>query len=293
MNKSTSAIDFKTEIVPQNLSKDCTSVERTGINDDFLRKDGSNTAETPVGMELVHKRKELVNKIILTLGVKGEVYDPEKTVKAIRAYIINEEELGRILYSQITMSIFESDELTKTNIDNNFQLLTDYVSGLENKDDRKQLLDFVLRIYDHVQLAEVQQKVINDAKELAAKQVEEGVRKTKNEALQEFGNKLNEEARTSQRGYVATLGIFASIMVAIFGNLSLSRSIVAGFNNNLSSLILLGTLVGTFIIIIIHMLLTAVGNMLDKKIESLESGTYILAFWTVAFICFLVLAKIE
>lgn len=287
------SIYLKNAKAPQNRPKVSTSVDKADINDDFLRKDGSDTVEIPVGMDLVHKRKELVNKIILTLGVKGEVYDPQKTVEAIRLYIISEAELGRILYSQITMSIFESDELTKANIDNNFQLLIDYVSSLENKDDRKQLLDFVLRIYDHVQLAEVQQKVINDAKELAAKQVEEGVRKTKNEALHEFGNKLNEEARTSQRGYVATLGIFASIMVAIFGNLSLSRSIVAGFNNNLSSLILLGTLAGTFVIIIIHMLLTAVGSMLDKKIERLESGTYILVFWTVAFICFLVLAKIE
>lgn len=291
MNKS--SVNSSIDIVQEKIQKTDAVLDKVKINDDFLQKDGSSVVESPAGLELVRKRKELVNKIILSLGIPGEIYNPEATVKAIQGYFANEKELVRILYSQITMSIFASDETTKSNIDNNFQLLIDYVSRLENIGDQRKLMDFVLRIYDHVQLAEAQQKVIDDAKELAAKQIVKSVEKTKQDALIEVGQKLNDEARTSQRGYVATLGIFASIMVAIFGNLSLSRSIVAGFNNNLFSLILLSTLAGTFVIIIIHMLLAAVGSMLDKKIESLESGTYILAFWTLAFICFLVLAKIE
>lgn len=76
----------------------------------------------------------------------------------------------------------------------------------------------------------------------------------------------------SQRGYVATLGIFASIMVAIFSNLSLTKSIIDNFHDGLLSIVLLSTIAGTFVIIVLHILLAAIGNMLDKKIEGIASG---------------------
>lgn len=266
------------------------------LSDAYLRKDGHNQAENPNGMLIIAKKKEIVREIIFTLCFSGAgkaIYSPAATVKAIRDYISKEETFGRILYSQITSSIFDLHRTRGIDINGNLEVLVDYISrNLENDSDYNKLLDFVIQLYDHVQLAQAQQKVIQDTNRKSQEEIKNELIKTRQEAICDFSQKLNDEARVSQRGYVATLGIFASIMVAIFSNLSLTKSIIDNFRDGLLSIVLLSTIAGTFVIIVLHILLAAIGNMLDKKIEGIASGHYILAFWMVSFICLLVLAKI-
>lgn len=272
------------------------TVSMTNLSDAYFRKDGQNLAENPNGMEIITKKRAIVREIIFTLCFSRDgksIYSPAETVKAIKKYICEEEAFGRILYSQITSSIFDLDKTSGVDINGNLEVLIDYITqNLENDTDYAKLVDFAMRLYDHVQLAQAQQKVIQDTTQKSQEEIKGELIKTRQQAIADFSQKLNDEARVSQRGYVATLGIFASIMVAIFSNLSLTKSIIDNFHDGLLSVVLLSTIAGTFVIIVLHMLLAAIGNMLDKKIEGIAAGHYVLAFWVVSFICLLVLAKI-
>lgn len=279
----------------QDFEKFKNTASMPNLSDAYFRKDGHDQAENPNGMEIIAKKKAIVREIIFTLcfSRSGEAtYSPVETIKSIRKYI-QEGSFGRILYSQVTSSIFDLDRTGGIDINGNLEVLVDYISrNLENDSDHDRLVDFVMRLYDHVQLAQAQQKVIQDTNKKSKEEIKGELIKTRQQAIYDFSQKLNDEARVSQRGYVATLGIFASIMVAIFSNLSLTKSIIDNFHDGLLSIVLLSTIAGTFVIIVLHILLAAIGNMLDKKIEGIASGHYILAFWMVSFICLLVLAKI-
>lgn len=304
MPKSNNKLNDRLNDISRGTEDNQDAASKSTVSDDMFRKDGQNRSEIPHGMEIIEKKKAIVKEIIFTLYSSSDAeckYSPEATVKAIRKYIenketnkeTNEETSERILYSPITASIFSLDIKSGVDINGNLETLIGYIGdNLKGEPDYTQLVNFVMRIYDHVQLAESQQKVIQDATNRSKDEIKNELQNTRQQAVSEFGQKLNEEARTSQRGYVATMGIFASIIVAIFSNLTLTKSIIDNFHEGLLTIILLSTMAGTFVIIILHMLLSAVGNMLDKKIEGIATGNYILAFWVVSFICILLLAKV-
>lgn len=296
MPKSNNKLNDRLNDISRGTEDNQDAASKSTVSDDMFRKDGQNRSEIPHGMKIIEKKKAIVKEIIYTLYSSSDAelnYSPEATVKAIKEYIHNDETNERILYSPITTSIFALDKISGIDINGNLQVLIEYIgSELKNDTDYNKLMDFVMRIYDHVQLAESQQKVIQDATNRSKNEIKNELQNTRQQAVSEFGQKLNDEARASQRGYVATLGIFASIIVAIFSNLTLTKSIIDNFHEGLLTIILLSTMAGTFVIIIVHMLLSAVGNMLDKKIEGIATGNYILAFWVVSFICLLLLAKV-
>ena len=298
MPKSNNKLNDRLNDISRGTEDNQDAASKSTVSDDMFRKDGQNRSEIPHGMEIIEKKKAIVKEIICTLYSSSDAehnYSPKATVAAIKKYIQSEKGKTneRILYSPITTSIFALDKTSGIDINGNLQILIEYIgSKLKNDPDYAKLMNFVMRIYDHVQLAESQQKVIQDATNRSKNEIKNELQNTRQQAVSEFGQKLNDEARATQRVYVATLGIFASIIVAIFSNLTLTKSIIDNFHEGLLTIILLSTMAGTFVIIILHMLLSAVGNMLDKKIEGIATGNYILAFWVISFICILLLAKV-
>lgn len=121
------------------------------------------------------------------------------------------------------------------------------------------------------------------------------VKNEKTKALEELGRKISEESRNSQRGYVATLGIFSAIMLAAFTSLAVAKDAVPLISGNLSRFLLVFCLVGSFIIILVQMLLNAIFAISDKYEEFKQSflghiGAYLVVLWIVFLVLFYVTA---
>lgn len=113
--------------------------------------------------------------------------------------------------------------------------------------------------------------------------------------MEELGRKISEESRNSQRGYVATLGIFSAIMLAAFTSLAVAKDAVPLISGNLSRFLLVFCLVGSFIIILVQMLLNAIFAISDKYEEFKQSflghiGAYLVVLWIVFLVLFYVTA---
>lgn len=168
----------------------------------------------------------------------------------------------------------------------------------------------ILKLYDHIALAEFQVdqmhvaadeakqdviKAVKEKTELLQKQFDDTVKDEKSKALEELGRKMSEESRNSQRGYVATLGIFSAIMLAAFTSLAVAKDAIPLISGDLSRFLLVFCLVGSFIIILVQMLLNAIFAISDKYKDYKNSfwgriSAYLLILWGVCLTLFCICA---
>lgn len=177
--------------------------------------------------ELIKASKDFVIELCESFAIQANQYNPEKSFCIIDNYVNKGDHLSRILYSEISQNIFQCNTnevgLILTNIDK----LVNFSLRDENRKFNQPVVDIVLRVYDHVHLADIQTSAIKD------------IAKEQNVALQkdldDFKKKLHKtnanyerKVEKAQQNYVTVLGLFIAILVATGGVFVQSSSL---FNN--------------------------------------------------------------
>lgn len=177
--------------------------------------------------ELIKASKDFVIELCESFAIQTNQYKPNHSFEIINNYIKDGNHLSRILYSEISQNIFQSDEEKLGKILTNIDNLLNFSLKNENRKLNQPVVDIVLRVYDHVHLADIQTSVIK------------GIAKKQNVALQkdldDFKKKLHKtnanyerKVEKAQQNYVTVLGLFIAILVATGGVFVQSSSL---FNN--------------------------------------------------------------
>lgn len=271
---------------------------------------------------MINGKEEFIQSLISALSIDQKSFKPEPLVAQIKERMSQSNISDRLLYSKITESLYTCDESVKENIDFNLRRLLEVVITESRKRDKvdgqgehegtnkiSDIEHVILKLYDHVTLAEFQvqqiRHAVDESKRDAIEAFQEGSKKQsiefkrqakeeKGKALLEISQKMSEESRNSQRGYVSTLGIFSAIMLAAFSGLAVAKDATPLINGELSKFVLVYCAVGTFIIILVQMLLNAVFTISDKfglYKKSLLShiGPYLICLWLVGFVAYYLL----
>lgn len=271
---------------------------------------------------MIKEKEEFIQSLISALSIDQKSFNPEPLVAQIKERMSQSNSSDRLLYSKITERLYICDESVKENIDFNLRRLLevvitesrkrDKVNGQGEHEGTNKISDIehvILKLYDHVMLAEFQvqqiRHAVDESKRDAIEAFQEGskkqflefkrqAKKEKGKALLEISQKMSEESRNSQRGYVSTLGIFSAIMLAAFSGLAVAKDATPLINGELSKFVLVYCAVGTFIIILVQMLLNAVFTISDKfglYKKSLLSyiGPYLICLWLVGFVAYYLL----
>lgn len=263
----------------------------------------------PENSKIIEERKGFITYLMNFLKVSPAVFEPERIVNKILENIKANGLDQRLLYSEITINLYRASEDEKNNIDTNLNSLITYVATEKQKSqdlnerEKAELNSIILKFYDHVSLAKYQvkqiQAAVDDSKENVNNAYKEKIRKLnklfkdeKRKAVEEISRKMNEESRNSQRGYVSTLGIFSAIMLAAFSSLGIIKETSSfAFQNVFNFLIVFGAF-GSFVIVLICILLDAVFAMSDKDESSkkLFLGKiliFLFLFWAIILLLFL------
>lgn len=271
---------------------------------------------------MIKEKEEFIQSLISALSIDQKSFKPEPLVAQIKERMSQSNISDRLLYSKITERLYTCDESVKENIDFNLRRLLEVVITESRKRDKvdgqgehegtnkiSDIEHVILKLYDHVTLAEFQvqqiRHAVDESKRDAIEAFQEGSKKQsiefkrqakeeKGKALLEISQKMSEESRNSQRGYVSTLGIFSAIMLAAFSGLAVAKDATPLINGELSKFVLVYCAVGTFIIILVQMLLNAVFTISDKfglYKKSLLShiGPYLICLWLVGFAAYYLL----
>lgn len=184
--------------------------------------------------ELIKASKDFVIELCNSFAVPTNQYNPENSFCIIDNYVNKGDHLSRILYSEISQNIFQCNTnevgLILTNIDR----LVNFSLRNENRKSNQQVVDIVLRVYDHIHLADIQTSVIaNIAKEQAMFVNKQNKNLTKEfddfkEKLAETNANYEKKVEKAQQNYVTVLGLFIAILIATGGVFVQSSSL---FNN--------------------------------------------------------------
>lgn len=184
--------------------------------------------------ELIKASKDFVIELCNSFAVPTNQYNPENSFCIIDNYVNKGDHLSRILYSEISQNIFQYNTnevgLILTNIDR----LVNFSLRNENRESNQQVVDIVLRVYDHIHLADIQSSVIaNIAKEQTRFVNKQNRNLTKEfndfkEKLAETNANYGKKVEKAQQNYVTVLGLFIAILIATGGVFVQSSSL---FNN--------------------------------------------------------------
>lgn len=176
-----------------------------------------------------NKTEDMVAKIVEICDYLNEncrYFKPEIALEKILIYIEN---YDRLLYSQVSLYYFEYGSSDNDNfISQNMQTLSDYVlsSSFENDKEIKANKDtvrkIVLKLLDHLQLADAQMKHLNKDNFYNHFWKE---REDIETSIKEAGHKLNKEL-------ISLVAIFTAMAFLVFGGLnSLSDILELSFKN--------------------------------------------------------------
>ena len=179
---------------------------------------------------MIKGKEEFIQSLISALSIDQKSFKPEPLVAQIKERMSQSNIFDRLLYSKITERLYTCDESVKENIDFNLRRLLevvitesrkrDKVNGQGEHEGTNKISDIehvILKLYDHVTLAEFQvqqiRHAVDESKRDAIEAFQEGSKKQflefkrqakeeKGKALLEISQKMSEESRNSQRGYV-------------------------------------------------------------------------------------------
>lgn len=210
------------------MDKDIEKVSTDFVFNKFI-EDYTNQ-EQDIGLKSnENKTEDMVAKIIEICDYLNEncrYFKPEIALEKILIYIEN---YDRLLYSQVSLYYFEYGSSDNDNfISQNMQTLSDYVlsSSFENNKEIKVNKDtvrkIVLKLLDHLQLADAQMKHLNKDKFYEHFWEE---REDIENSIKEEGHKLNKEL-------ISLVAIFTAMAFLVFGGLnSLSDILELSFKN--------------------------------------------------------------
>ncbi|WP_079524394.1 hypothetical protein [Solibacillus isronensis] len=199
------------------------------------------------------------------------------------------------VYSEITENLldinlsdnYEDEDLTVFN----FNLENMHELGKEKVTELDLWNEFIEKIKDHVKLVEHQKKLFfKVANELDAKQkalgeyiskktselefqsreVEEQISSLglKITELKNLNNKVKKKSRKMQKDFISILGIFAAILLASFGGLTILSNILNDVNAPLGKIMILGSLCLMAILSILFLLLNSIAKLTGEKLRN-------------------------
>lgn len=184
-------------------------------------------------------RNSIEDKICKCLIQSTEKFKPKPLFDKIYNFVKSENELNRILFSEIYSYIYLLNDDQNSTFINNLDRLLDYSNGLNDKaynDVRK----VIVKLYDHIHATLIQDEQAtrvfdNKIKEISgilATLVDkvENVKKDYNSLKTNIDNVSN-DLKSSEKNYITILGIFASFVVTFVGGLSFSSSVLNGISS--------------------------------------------------------------
>lgn len=154
--------------------------------------------------------KRRINGICKALSLETQVYDPQKTINDIDLYNASSDKLDRILYSEISNYIFSLEMTSRGIFATNLEKLLLYSLDDRNNIDKKSK-EFIVKIYDHSQLALHQ---IENANNIFVNSIEDAK------------ENLQKQIKGVEKEYISILGIFASIVLTFVGGITFSTSVL-------------------------------------------------------------------
>lgn len=221
---------------------------------DKLNKTVSGIETTPArSSRKLNLAKRQLQYIYQPLILHSNTYKPELTVDSIKMYI-NNDHIGRILYSEISSFISSLDEEERKTVSYNLDTLVNYVIDNDVGADVRKV---GMKIYDHFQLNLIQ---FENAKLVSERAIAESITEEK--------EKLRDEVKRIEREYITILGIFSAIMLAFVGSFTFSTSVL----NNISevsayTLALIALIIGLVFVVLITVLIDFLRDINDKLIK--------------------------
>lgn len=223
---------------------------------------------------LIGANIQFVKDICASLNRPSNEYTTEETLRIIVNFLNSGKKLPRIFYSEISSNIFEIQQVSKGNdpiLTNMDELLKSTIDQCRfNKSNMNQNFSekefhpdevekFVIRLFDHIHLAELQ---INHIA-MARKSSEEAKKTTHN--YEKRVNILAKRLEKAQQEYISVLGIFATVVVTFMGGLTFSSSVLQTMQN-VSTYRLIGiiALLGFIVFNLINMLMKFLLITTDK-----------------------------
>lgn len=230
-----------------------------GENDNYV--DSALVDGPECGSEFLKDRRRLTKKIVQSFQIRDEDYEARDTIQTIKEYLAQKDEIGRLLYSEITTTIFLLEEKDRGQIQTNITKLIEEIYSEDNahlldefsSEEKIKYKQIILKIYDHVQLATYQIHNIT----------EEAVEQSK----KQFEDKMKEGLKKAERNYVAILGIFASIITAAMGGFNYVAKVFDAVDklNYLPTLIGLTTIIGMVLVTLTGLMTKLIFHMEETK----------------------------
>lgn len=184
--------------------------------------------------------KDKIKKICNMLSHENYMFRADMVIKSIDSYLHNEKSLKRILYSEISGYIFSLDIDGLATFASNIDTLKDYALK-PNSDITEDCIIFIIKLYDHCQLAFHQ---VENTRELFDENVE---------VVKE---KIQVDIKEIEKEYITILGIFAAIVLAFVSGLVFSNSILKYMSNvSIFRLIIVIDLLAVVLVTTIYLLI--------------------------------------
>lgn len=209
-----------------------------------------------------------IRSICEYLNTNSLNFEPQVALKKIISYI---DRYDRILYSELSSYYFKCNSLSDANsfISQNMQTLTDYVTSTKIEEfediggietDIENIKKIVLKILDHLRLADSQLQYLNQDKFYEHFWEE---REDIENSIKEEGHKLNKEL-------ISLVAIFTAMAFLVFGGLnSLSDILELSFKNfSVLNISFVGIIWGLCIFNLIYLFIYLVSKIIQVNVAS-------------------------
>ena len=205
-------------------------------------------------------------------------------------YYIDNDITFRHSYSSLfgtIVSLFDSNneqiEYFET-LTSKFLFLLTYYEQKSN-DTTSSFFHALRKLYDHINLdvsrlryneSHIKKQIESLKSETVNIKKEKEQLKQNIDKLQELSQKTKKELKSSKTDYITLLGIFASIIMACFGSMTFSTSVLNNINTvSIYRLIVIALIIGLVFVNIISILTVFITKLHDKKIKTINIVTII------------------
>ncbi len=233
----------------------------------------------------LEERKNLVNKIILSFQTASQDYNGSESIKEILHFLRSDAYMGRIPYFDITKEFFTADEEMRGQMLTNIENLVEDVCGTDGNAILKDIVpeekeqdkcrEIILKINDHIHLAYIQmfgitERAVKRSKDIFEVEIEDSkavLGKEIEKSRGVLGREMREEIQSTEKNYIAILGIFASLITVAIGGFNFATKAFEAIGNaeNIHNLIGLSTIIGIVLISLSGIMINLIFTIIDKE----------------------------
>lgn len=260
----------------KEINKEVVDKVREKIDSGLGPSDNSNGKRKKVE-EILRYNRSFVKSICKSLNYPSTQYKAQITINLIIGYLNSEKHLSRFLYSELSSNIFQlqehagGDNPILTNLEKLLEIVINdqYKNSSDVSSDK--IKEIVLRMFDHIHLAELQIDLIKKTRE-SSEEAKKETEKYKN-VLRSLFLKL----QNVQRDYIAILGIFATVVITFIGGTVFSSAVLQTMKDVsiyrlIAVIILLGATLFNMIYILMRYLLISTEKVTKPKEEEGTRG---------------------